>query len=192
MSTVEERHLESDISKIRKDHLARYYKAREIVSGYVIDAACGCGYGTDLINGNPMVSKVLGVDIDTETIEFAKKHWNGPKTEYIAKDLIKFHPDEDVDWLVSFETIEHIKNPEVFIKNIGAKNIICSVPNEEVFKFNPRRHIFHVKHYTTDELETLLKKCGYNITKTYYQEHKESTGFTKVPGRTLIMEGIRQ
>lgn len=192
MSKAEERHLETDLDKIREDHLARYYKARDIVFGNVIDAACGCGYGTYMISHNETVTKVTGVDIDETTIEFAERYWKSPATRYVSKDLTKFHPGEDVDWLVSFETIEHIKTPEVFIKNIGAKNILCSVPNEDVFKFNPRRHIFHVKHYTVKELETLLTKCGYRITNMYYQEHKNSKDFTKVPGRTLIMEGIKE
>ena len=87
---AEERHLESNLKNIREDHLARYYKAREIVYGNVLDAACGCGYGTHIIAQSDKVDAAIGIDIGLECIDFANKFWNYQnKTFFLNRDLSK-------------------------------------------------------------------------------------------------------
>ena len=65
----------NELTKIEREmrfrrHLDRYFKIRQFCYGTVIDAACGCGYGSYIISQNPDVQYVLGVDIDPEAIQY--------------------------------------------------------------------------------------------------------------------------
>lgn len=63
--------IELDI--LNRRHIERYAMLRQFCKGLVLDASCGCGYGTNIISKNPDVKKVIGLDINTESIEWAKK-----------------------------------------------------------------------------------------------------------------------
>lgn len=46
---MSERQMQSDPALIRADHTGRYRFASKLVSGNVLDAACGCGYGSHIL-----------------------------------------------------------------------------------------------------------------------------------------------
>ncbi len=62
----------SEKGMLQQEHLRRYGSIRRFCYGKVLDFACGCGYGTFLIAGNPDVIGVVGVDRDKEAIDWAK------------------------------------------------------------------------------------------------------------------------
>jgi len=120
-----------------------------------------------------MYSKVHGVDINKGAIDHARKYFNG---DFHCMDVMDVKGN--YDYIVSFETIEHVKDDKGLLKlfrEIG-KNLICSVPNEELFKFDPE--IFkhdeypHLRHYTPKEFDTLLTNAGWEITGRYCQTDK--------------------
>jgi 2-polyprenyl-3-methyl-5-hydroxy-6-metoxy-1,4-benzoquinol methylase len=190
---VEEQHLVDSLENVREDHLARYYKAFELIEGNILDAACGCGYGTHILSKSMNVQSITGIDISDKSLEYANKYWkqNCKKIIFDKCDLSSYNESTIYDWVVSFETIEHLKNPEVFLKQVNTKHIICSVPNQDIFKYNAARHIYHYRHYTPQEFVDLLKSCGFHINKLYYQEDKYSKEFNYNTGRTIIIEGSR-
>ena len=66
-----------DLEKIERDilnrrHIERYAMIRQWCHGNILDFACGCGYGANLISKNPDVDIIYGVDIDRSAIEWAK------------------------------------------------------------------------------------------------------------------------
>ena len=186
-----ERQLQKELSKIRADHVARYVLAAKTVHGNVIDAACGCGYGSFIIARDCKdLHHVTGFDIDAPSIDFANQNWKHERNTFAVQDLAAFQVTGKFDYIVSFETIEHILDPAPFL--IAASKItdrlLCSVPNEEKLPFEKRRFPYHHRHYTTKEITALLEDCGFAVEKVRYQNNAYSTDFDVRPGRTTIIE----
>ena len=151
------------------EHLARYRFAVQFAKEMrVLDAACGSGYGTTLL-AEEGARSVLGVDINDSAISYAKLRYGGRRgVTFVAAPLERL-PDlcrDPVDLCVSFETIEHLRDPEQFLRDIrrvlspGGKLLISS-PNRYVFaptNFDGRHspNQFHQVEWTTDEFVSLL------------------------------------
>jgi SAM-dependent methyltransferase len=93
----------------------------------------------------------------------AREHFKGP--EYIQGDLERKPWYGTFDTIISFETLEHLANPQVvvgrFKESLNPGGVfICSVPNEEWYPFNPetfKDDVYpHQRHYTPDEFRALL------------------------------------
>lgn len=162
------------LSDIHKGHVRRYEFAAERVSGDVLDAACGCGYGSRMLMDAGC--NVVGIDIDQKTIEYAKKNYAGP--EYIVCNVESDLTLGYFDWVVSFETIEHIRNPVKALKAFRerAEKIIVSSPNSEHYPFKAESYkdddYPHLRHYSPAEFENLLVSCGWEVAERYGQATK--------------------
>ncbi len=77
------------------EHMKRYGALRRFCYGHVLDFACGCGYGSYLISGNPAVTKVTGVDIDREAIVWAQNEFKSSKIEFVQADITKIKDSFD-------------------------------------------------------------------------------------------------
>lgn len=115
-------------------HIARYNLALGAVTGKkVLDAACGTGYGTEILSWE--AKEVHGVDISQEAIKHAINNHSGLNISHETNDIRNIKGG-GYDVIVSFETIEHIKDTgEVFKKFDSLLNdggiIIFSVPLNE-------------------------------------------------------------
>ncbi len=155
---------------IYAEHLIRYQAAQDLVKDKVVlDIASGSGYGTQLLAKH--AAKVYGVDIDEDTVEYAKKHYGAENIIYKVGDGERIPlEDNSVDVVVTFETIEHIKNYEQFIAEINRVLVpdglaIVSTPND--LEFAEGNH-YHLHEFTYKELVALLQKSFKNI-DSYYQ-----------------------
>ena len=143
-------------------HLARYVLAEKYVTGKnVCDVACGVGYGSRYLART--AQKVTAMDISPEAIEWAVKYFSAENVRFLAADAVKLWPVEDkFDVITSFETMEHLENPEVFLKNVydhlsPSGVLLLSVPNGPRDKRktdNPH----HLHHFTDTGLKTLIRK----------------------------------
>lgn len=129
---------------IHQEHVRRYASIRRFCYGKVLDLACGCGYGSFLIAGNPDVTAVTGADIDTSAIEWAQKEFKkqNPKLHFVQTDSTKIKGKYDT--LVCIETIEHIKDTSVIptlVEKCDIDNIIVSFPDKKTTHYN--KHHFH-------------------------------------------------
>src|SRR5687768_16718077 len=91
------------------EHLHRYHSVIPFVQNKtVLDIACGEGYGTALIG--KYAKKVYAVDIDESCVKWAQEHYTATNNKLEFKkgsvDQIPL-PDNTVDVIISFETIEH-------------------------------------------------------------------------------------
>ena len=143
------------------DHYSRYLFASHFVKGKkVLDAACGAGYGSCLLK-EMGASFVTGIDISEEAIEFARENYLEDGVDFICGDIKKIKElvkAQHYDVIVSFETIEHVNEPEEFIAaaaDILKKNglFISSVPDDIGNKIN---NPFHVQKFTRDEYHQIL------------------------------------
>ncbi len=82
----------TSLDQIRLDHINRYKFAASILTGDVLDAACGIGYGSRILHDAGC--NVTGIDISDKAIQSARKHYPGP--QYVCCDVCdcylgKFH-----------------------------------------------------------------------------------------------------
>lgn len=134
-----------------KEHEVRYVFAGRYVEGKdVLDVACGSGVGTDFLR-RAGARKVYGLDIDPHAVAYARARYTDCEfAECDATDLSL--PDESVDVVVSFETLEHLRDQERFLREcsrvLKPKGVlICSTPNTNVYRWygaNP----YHMRELT--------------------------------------------
>ncbi|QXO93523.1 methyltransferase domain-containing protein [Methanospirillum purgamenti] len=150
--------------EIHYEHLHRYAFASHLVRGKdVLDLASGEGYGSYILARE--ASKVVGIDIDPESVRHAENRYFKANLEYIQGSICNVPiPGEGLfDVIVCFEAMEHIENHEQLvseIKRLLKKDglIIISTPNKQVYTDEPDYHNpFHVKELYFNEFKHLLK-----------------------------------
>lgn len=102
-----------DWPEISYEHWHRYLYASQFVAGQtVLDVASGEGYGSALLAET--AERVVGVDISAETVRFARDKYARPNLEFLCgpADAIPVEGEAIFDWVVSFETIEHLDEEE--------------------------------------------------------------------------------
>lgn len=171
------------------EHLARYYFATPYVRGRVLDIACGTGYGTHMVAKacKKEATEVLGVDIDRETIEYARKTYYHPLSSYETADALDPALVEKLgtfDTILSFETIEHLADDRAFMQNLfrllrPGGTLVLSTPFGQG-RGKPTNEPFHVHQLTEAEFKALFTSFG--ETEFYYQR-----GVTIEPKR----EGVK-
>ena len=161
------RPLVSSLDQFKKPAaLERYVWAASAISANgwtrVIDAACGCGYGSWILAEEGGAVDVRGVDIDPVAIEVAQKHWTRLGTVFFTQDIRHawIAVDRPMDAVVSIETIEHVEEPREFLTKFRewAPALVATVPNELTIPFDPKVYRHHYRHYKPMEFEALLKE----------------------------------
>ncbi len=154
---------------VYQEHVARYNFALSYAAGKsVLDVACGTGYGTQILAR--VAASVLGIDIDEETVLYARRNFPHVKVTYRVGDICKLPlPDESVEAVTCYETVEHVADDRGCLREIyrvlkpGGLCLI-STPNRAVFSpgksFGEKPHnVFHYREYTLAEFMNLL--AGY-------------------------------
>ena len=142
------------------EHIYRYRFAVPYVAGRrVLDIACGEGYGAAAFL-KAGASSVIGVDISEETCRHARSKY-GIDARIGDAQAIPL-PDQSVDVIVSFETIEHVPEPAAFLAECArvlapGGRIIISTPNKDIYRFSGEQHNpFHCSELTKEEFDELL------------------------------------
>jgi SAM-dependent methyltransferase len=154
---------------VHAEHLARYRFASQLARGLrVLDAACGEGYGTAMM-AEAGASLVVGVDRDSEVIEHARSRYG---LEFKQGDVCEL-PFEDgsFDLVVSFETIEHVKDGERVISEFrrvlaGDGLLVISTPHKGEYLISTE---FHEREYSTEEFRRLLASTFSEVRLLYQQ-----------------------
>jgi len=152
---------------IYDEHLVRYEFAKQFVSEKtVLDLACGTGYGSKLL-ADAGATKVIGVDVDSDVVKEASQKFGQDNIQYLEDSAEKLEKiaDDSIDLVTSFETIEHLKNPEDYLKALTRVvrydgMVLISTPNRAVFQ---EKNHFHYHEYTKTEFITLLSKYFANV-----------------------------
>jgi SAM-dependent methyltransferase len=161
-----ERFLPSCSGEIAYEHWHRYAFARRFAAGKrVLDAACGEGYGTALLGA--VAASVVGIDIDSATIDHARAAYGeGSRIRFVAASCSDLPlPSACVDVVVSFETIEHLEAAEQpdmlseFARVLAPDGIlVISSPNKSLYS-DARDYVnpFHLQELYRDDLARLLR-----------------------------------
>lgn len=136
-----------------RDNMAsRAVATIQMVEGDVI-LDVGCGAGLFSYSIAKKAKKVVGVDILPSSIEIAKEFNTQPNVEYIEGDLFKLHfPDGSFDCILFLETIEHVDNPVMFIREFHrllkkGGHLIISTPNAMSYT----NIVYAFSHFSTNK-----------------------------------------
>jgi ubiquinone/menaquinone biosynthesis C-methylase UbiE len=99
-----------------RDHIARYHFAQSRCRGKrVLDVATGTGYGAEILRSGG-AEEVVAVDRDQDTLAYARKRYGSDGINWVNGDAYALSFESEFDVVVSYETIEHLKEPERFVR----------------------------------------------------------------------------
>jgi glycosyltransferase involved in cell wall biosynthesis/SAM-dependent methyltransferase/uncharacterized coiled-coil protein SlyX len=157
-----ERYLPDVRGNIELEHVHRYLLASRLSSGKrVLDIACGEGYGSALLAQRAM--SVVGVDIAAEAVAHANAKYKSRNLAFKMGSCAAIPlPDHSVDFVVSFETIEHHDQHDEMMREIKRVLVPCGVlmissPDKLEYSDKPKyKNPYHVKELYRGEFESLL------------------------------------
>lgn len=160
------------------EHLQRYNWSAPYCAGLrVLDVACGVGYGS-VILCEAGAASVVAVDLAFDAIA-ANGEARQPLFTNANACKLPFG-DETFDVVVSFETIEHVPDPESLLQEIRrvlkpGGICICSSPNRDFKPFtgNKEENPYHISEMTFAEFDQLFTKY-FSVTERFSQTHSES------------------
>ena len=146
-------------------HLFAYELSKDIIAknSFVLEVGCGEGYGTNLLSQH--VGKIIGLDIDKNTITHASKKSCSENCVFEMYDGVRIpYNDHTFDAVVSFQVIEHLQNDINYVSEVyrALKRggiFILTTPNR-TFRLKPGQkpwNKFHVREYYPHELENVLR-----------------------------------
>jgi 2-polyprenyl-3-methyl-5-hydroxy-6-metoxy-1,4-benzoquinol methylase len=141
------------------EHEERYlFAGRYVEDRDVLDVACGSGVGSAYLRAAGARS-VRGLDIDPQAVAFAAARYRD--CEFAVGNATELSlPDNSVDVVVSFETIEHIHDQAGFIAECRrvlrpGGIFICSTPNSRLTRLRSANE-FHVREIPLSEFKSLV------------------------------------
>jgi len=172
-----------------REHLIRYVLAMDSITNKdVLDVACGSGYGMYLMSY--LAKSVSGYDYSQEAIDEAKQFSYKCDTCLEIRNLeedksLSNDKHEKFDVITCFETIEHVVNPEILLKNLKEATkedgtIYISTPNDIEKTDSNEWHKCHfdffslfalIKSVMNDPKITLYGADQYGVTDNVTKEY---------------------
>ena len=154
------------------EHQHRYHYAKKFARGTILDAACGIGYGAEFLCAGGAVDHYYGVDNSDVAIAEAKSKFHANDRTFSMGSLtsLKF-PDAMFDAVFSFETLEHMSEPEAALGELRrvmkpAGVLVGSVPDgafdAAISAVGGDNH-YHFHRFSRDDLEGMLSAKFTNV-----------------------------
>lgn len=130
----------------QRGHVERYELAATLMTpgAHVLDAACGIGYGSQVLHEQGPSHEYFGVDRFPVQTEFLPFGW------FTSADLDTWQPSRTYDVGICLETLEHLRDPQRFasIMQAACKVLLVSVPTV------PTKHVneHHLHDFTVDDV----------------------------------------
>lgn len=179
------------------EHIYRYRFAAPFVKGKrVLDIACGEGYGSAALQKAGAAS-VIGVDIAPDSVAHAHRKY-GIDARVGDATAIPL-PDNSVDVVISFETIEHIDDPTRFVDEcarvLNSDGIaIISTPNGSIYHDLAGANPFHCSEMSEREfvelLESRFENCKLYSQRTQSAAWWSSRGLSSPNWPLLYVRGV--
>jgi glycosyltransferase involved in cell wall biosynthesis/SAM-dependent methyltransferase len=149
--------------EIEFEHFHRYCLARDLCPGLdLVDVASGEGYGSSILA--TVARSVTGVDVDPAAIAHAGTTYTAENLRFIKGSALDLPlGDASVDAVVSFETLEHVREHARFMAEVkrvlrpGGK-LIVSTPERAVYSARGEPvNKYHLLELTAAEFDSLLR-----------------------------------
>jgi SAM-dependent methyltransferase len=105
-------------------HLIRYEWAQAVLAearppSRILDVACGSGYGSNALACRFPDAEVVGADYDETAVSHAESLYEAPNLTFVRANVMEW-PETlgDFDYIVSFDTIEHVPHRELMLENV--------------------------------------------------------------------------
>jgi SAM-dependent methyltransferase len=157
--------------EIAKSHVQRYIFAERIISENqgdtpprVLDIASGVGYGSSILStGNRIVT---AVDLHGPSVREALHIYPSINSGVVADGQHLPFNDASFDFAVSFETFEHVPDPNLFLAELSrvikpSGQVILSTPNRDVT--NPGAYVTDKPHNGFHEFEMNLQEFSESL-----------------------------
>tara|TARA_B100000287_G_scaffold412898_1_gene443854 strand:+ start:499 stop:1275 length:777 start_codon:yes stop_codon:yes gene_type:complete len=165
-------------------HLIAYKEAAKLISGTVLELGSGEGYALKELLAN--VEKYIGIDKHKTFISEELTASN--KITFIQNEIppINQVDDNSIDFVVTFQVIEHINDDEKFIEEIYRVlkpngKLILTTPN---ILMSLSRNPWHIREYNPKQMKEILQSSfsdievkgifGNDKVMRYYEENKKS------------------
>jgi len=165
----------------------RLYKAYVLAAGYlkgdVLEVGCGEGRGVDILTKG--AQRFTAVDKITAVVERLQERY--PEGKFISMNIPPLAlPDNAYDVVVSFQVIEHIKDDDLFLREIHrvlrpGGTALITTPNR---KLSLTRNPWHIREYLPHELDSMAQKyfretemkgiAGNEKVMTYYERNRKA------------------
>lgn len=175
----------SEEQAVLKLHMHRYdFAGVHLKPGVIFDIACGVGYGSFFLASKyaESITKLFAVDIDENSIEYAKKRYQLPQILFCKGDAYSFVPPNKPDTIISIETIEHLERPVDFVKRLAGElkqggRFIASAPVTPSMDANP----YHLQDFNSRSFKRLFEEAGLKevFTTIQYQPYNPFAQFRK-------------
>lgn len=179
---------------IKENVLQRFWhtiRFREIgrfippTKGKILDIGCADGTFTKVILENSMAKKIVGVDVLSSSVAYARKRFaRSKKLSFQVADAHELpFKDKEFDAVFCLETLEHVEEPKKVISEIHRVlkdngYIIALVPSENwLFRFIVwpfwtlwRGKIWrgtHLHKFSADQLVYLIEKDSLKVIKNH-------------------------
>ena len=166
------------------EHLARYAFAARLAHGKrVLDAGCGCGYGSAEL-AKPALW-VVGIDNAAPAVNYAREHYRLPNLHFEQAGCTALpHRDAAFDLIVAFEVIEHLADWRVFLREMRrvlapGGQFVVSTPNKLYYAESRARagpNPFHTHEFEFAEFREELASVFPSVTM-FLENHVEGMVF---------------
>jgi len=162
---------ESPGLKATQEQIARLYQRYRFARSFgenkdLLEVGCGSGMGLGYLAN--VANSIIGVDVDENNVNAAKKYYYGQKTgeerrkpEIGVMDAHKLSFSEgSFDLVLLFEALYYLREPEKFIGETrrvlrGGGNIIICTVNKDWEDFHPSPYTH--RYFSVPELDKLLR-----------------------------------
>ncbi|HLG07569.1 MAG TPA: class I SAM-dependent methyltransferase [Gaiellaceae bacterium] len=129
----------------------------------LLEIGFGEGYGSEIVRS--WVSEYVGVEVDAAAVAHAAERYRHPKSTFLLYDgaTLAFD-DSSFDLVISFQVIEHVLDPERFLREAhrvarGRGIVLIVTPNRNHRLDEGERpwNRYHVREFSPHELETMMR-----------------------------------
>ncbi len=185
------------------EHIERYRLARKYARDdwSVVDLATGSGYGSYYLACQKF-AHVLGIDHDVTSVAFAEETYASRINNLAfqvgdAGDIPL--ADNQVDLFVSYETLEHVPEPRLFVQEIhrvlkSNGIVLLSTPNKHLAMQRGDENPYHISEMFVEDVMKEMERAGFELIGLYGQGliHQPMTSSVRFSFKNRVRDFIPQ